>query len=75
MQRPLREIRHEHRLTMTEVAMLAGVTYGVVQYVETGKRTPSLRTARKISEALGVAPDEVTEFAKALELRGADRAA
>ncbi len=73
--RTLKEFRHARMLTLTELAVRADVAYATVQAVEGHKREPSIRTIRKISEALGVEPNGIVEFAKALELRGADRAA
>ncbi len=74
--RTLKELRHARMLTLTELAVRADVAYdATVQAVEAHKREPSLRTIRKISGALEVRPQEVTEFARALALRGADRAA
>jgi transcriptional regulator with XRE-family HTH domain len=73
--RTLKELRHARMLTLTELAVRADVAYATVQAVETHKREPSIRTIRKISEALSVDPGEVTEFARALEERAARLAA
>ncbi len=73
--RTLKELRHARMLTLTELAVRADVAYATVQAVEAHKREPSIRTIRKISEALSVDPGEVTEFARALEERAARLAA
>ena len=42
--------------------------------IENGRNLPTFRTIRRLSEALGVAPAEIAEFAAAIEERGKDAA-
>lgn len=46
-------------LTRHELADRAGVNYDVIGRIERGDASPSLRTALKVAEALGVSLDEL----------------
>ena len=74
--KPLREWRIERLLSVRALAERAGVAPATVHLVETGQRLPQLLTAQKLSQALGVAPEEVDEFRAAIEasLAGKDAA-
>ena len=52
----------------------AGVTQKTLIDIELGRRLPHYKTMRALSGALGVEPEEVAEFAAALEERGKDAA-
>jgi len=73
---PLREVRTKMLLTVRDLAARAGVAHGTVHLIETGQRIPHLSTIRRLSEALGVAPEEVDEFQTAIDEanRGKDAA-
>lgn len=59
----LRELRARSYLTQAELARLAGVGWLTVHLIETGKTArPHAKTARRIADALGVAPDRIEEF-------------
>jgi transcriptional regulator with XRE-family HTH domain len=55
-------------MTQRELAAAAGVTVATVSYAESGLTRPKMFTIRKICAALGVKPEEVDEFKKALDL-------
>lgn len=70
MQKTLRGLRAGRCLTVREVAGSAGVTPRTYNLIELGRGRPSLRTVRKIADALGVEPDEVAELAQAVAEHG-----
>lgn len=49
----LREIRKEKALTEAEVSAKAGITQQYYNFIENGKRRPSVAVAKKIAEVLG----------------------
>jgi transcriptional regulator with XRE-family HTH domain len=65
----LRNVRIRRLLSQQRLADKAGVTRSTIALLEAGQAVPAprLETIRKLCEALGVAPDEVTEFRRALE--------
>ncbi len=68
--KPLREHRHAKLRTLKGLAAEAGVSYATLVECELGRRVPTIRTIEKVCGALGVVPEEVVEFARALEHRG-----
>ncbi len=70
----LREWRTGRLWSVRELAAAAGVTHKTVIDLEYGRRRAHYATMRRITEALGVEPGEVVEFAAALEERGKDAA-
>ncbi len=66
----LKEWRARRLLTVRGLAEAAGVAPTTVYLVETGRSAPTFRVIRSLSDALGVQPDEVTEFAAAIEAVG-----
>lgn len=58
---PLRVYRARLGLTQRELAARAQVSQGTVDRAERGLE-PSIPTMHKIAQALGVLPDEITEF-------------
>jgi transcriptional regulator with XRE-family HTH domain len=66
----LREWRAERLLGVKALAAKAGVSNKTIVQIEHGAQVPSFRTIRRLSEALGVEPREVTEFAAAIEAAG-----
>ena len=72
--KPLREWRTGRLWSVRDLATAAGVTHKTVIQLEYGRQRASYGTMRRISEALGVEPSEITEFAAVLEERGKDAA-
>lgn len=66
----LRTHRVEQVLSLRELARRAGVTHLTVMFIELGRRRrPEYTTIEKISAALGVTPEEISEFSEALDAR------
>lgn len=55
----LKQHRDRLGLTQRQVARLAGVTERTIRLYEQGLRTPRLKTARAIADALGVSVEEL----------------
>jgi transcriptional regulator with XRE-family HTH domain len=66
----LRAWRAERLLSTRALAALAGVSNKTIVQLEAGRQLPVFRTMRRLSEALGVAPGEIAEFAAAIATRG-----
>ena len=47
-------LRNNHKMSQGQLAELSGVTQQYIQLIESGKRTPSIKVAKKIAGALGV---------------------
>ncbi|MCL4535434.1 MAG: helix-turn-helix domain-containing protein [Bacteroidetes bacterium] len=58
----LRILRRRQLLSQRDLARRAGIAPSTVHTIEAGKATPRLLVARKICQALGVAPQDVDEF-------------
>ena len=52
-------------LSQAELAAKCNVTQQFIQMIETGKRSPSLKLAKRIADVLGVSLDELTSDKKA----------
>lgn len=52
----LRQEREKAGLSQLELALKADISQNMVNYIETGKRTPSLDTFLKICNALNINP-------------------
>ena len=52
----LRKEREKQGLSQLELALRANISQNMINYVETGKRTPSLDTLLKICQALNINP-------------------
>ena len=50
----IRFLRKQAGLTICQLAEMAGIDGGFINCIETGKKTPSLRTLEKIAKALNV---------------------
>lgn len=61
----LRELRDRASLSQEELAEKAGVSRATIADLEAGKRTAWPKTRRKIAEALGVEPHELTDASHA----------
>ena len=55
----LKEIRKAQNLTMKQVSERSNISESMLSLIESGKRTPSVRSAQRIAAALGV---EWTKF-------------
>ena len=61
----LREARQRRHMSQQTLADRAGVARVTVSQIELGKSEPRPHIARRISEALDMKPNEVTEFSGA----------
>lgn len=52
----LRQIREKAQISQLELSQRSGVSQNMITYIETGKRTPTLRTLLKLCKALNVNP-------------------
>ncbi|MCR9125663.1 MAG: XRE family transcriptional regulator [Rhodobacteraceae bacterium] len=64
--RELRAIRHQHGLTVADLAQRTGLSIGMLSKIENGNTSPSLTTLQSLSESLGV---PVTAFFRRFETR------
>lgn len=55
----IKEIRKAQNLTMKQVSERSDISESMLSLIESGKRTPSVRSAKRIAAALGV---EWTKF-------------
>jgi transcriptional regulator with XRE-family HTH domain len=62
----LREVRRGKLISIEGLAEASGVSTKTIVEIELGRSVPRLRTIRKLSEALEVAPSGVEEFAAAI---------
>jgi transcriptional regulator with XRE-family HTH domain len=62
--RSLRQIRRERGLSQRKLSEMAGVGVKSIIRCELGDWRPTHKTMERISEALGVHPDEIREFAR-----------
>lgn len=57
--RSLRDWRRAGRLTQKQLGERVGVSQSSIALYETGERVPSLDTARRLAEVLGVPLDQI----------------
>ncbi len=62
----LRQARAARMLTVRALAEAANCSPHTVHEVERGKRVPRFDTVRRLSAALGVEPEGIAEFRRAL---------
>lgn len=55
----LAELRHERNLTQRQLAEIIGVKPSTIAMYETGERTPSLESAKKLAEFFKVPVEEI----------------
>lgn len=67
MSKSLRAWRAERLLSTRRLAELAGTSNKTIVQLENGRQTASFGTIEKLCRALGVAPREVSELARALD--------
>jgi transcriptional regulator with XRE-family HTH domain len=56
----LRELREERVLSLRELEERSGVSHNTIWRIEDGRQGAHPRTVRKLAEALGVPPSELT---------------
>lgn len=77
----LREIRESKKLTLTEVAKMAGISQGSLSFIENEKNQPTVETIRKILSAMGLTladffandlhlPEKIKDFVSKKENHG-----
>ncbi len=66
----LREWRAERLLGVKALGLKAGVSNKTIVQIEHGRQVANFRTIQRLSEALGVEPRDVAEFAAAIDQRG-----
>ncbi|MBE6351015.1 MAG: helix-turn-helix transcriptional regulator [Spirochaetaceae bacterium] len=57
----LKAFREERNISQLELSLISGVSQNMITYIETGKRTPSLRTLLKLCNALEISPAKLFE--------------
>ena len=67
----LRQARRERLLSIRGLSGASGVSHVTIIGAESGRRTPSYGTVRRLSDALGVDPREVAEFRPVMGLNSA----
>ena len=72
--KPLRAWRLSRLMSTRALANASGVTQKTIINLEYGRQRPHYATIGKLSQALGVEPGEVMEFAAALAAWGKDAA-
>ena len=58
----IKKLRKKNKLTQEEVAEKTKVTSKYIQYLEAGKRIPSLKLAYRLADALGVKVKDLFNF-------------
>ena len=53
----LTDLRKKNRMTQDEAAQLCGISKSYLQFIESGKRTPTIQTVFKISHAFNISPN------------------
>jgi len=57
----IKELRKRHKISQEELAKQAGITYSTLIKIESGANdNPTIKTIRKIADALEVSLDELT---------------
>ena len=58
----VKNLRKHYKLSQEELAQKAGITYSTLIKIESGaNKNPTIRTVKKISEALRVSIDKITK--------------
>ncbi|GHV83137.1 transcriptional regulator [Spirochaetia bacterium] len=67
----IKEEREQARISQMDLSFKAGLSQNLVNYIESGRRTPSLNTLLKICSALNIAPVQLFPAACEEERRNA----
>jgi DNA-binding XRE family transcriptional regulator len=67
MAKPLSKVRRGKLISQRDLAAQCGITASTVFLIETHRTEPSLRVMKLICAALEIVPQDVEEFADALE--------
>lgn len=59
-------MKKQKRMTQTELAIAVGVTQPSISDYESGKKRPTIDTAKKLADALGCTVDDLLKDAKAV---------
>lgn len=59
MKNKLKEIRTHSNITISELSKNSKVSERYLRFIETGDKTPSLKTAKKIADSLNTSVDEI----------------
>ena len=59
-------MRKRKRMTQTELAIAVGVTQPSISDYDSGKKRPTIDTAKKLADALGCTVDDLLKDAKAV---------
>jgi len=57
----LKTFREERNISQLELSLQSGVSQNMITYIETGKRTPTLRTLIKLCDALKISHAKLFE--------------
>ncbi|NPV80695.1 MAG: helix-turn-helix transcriptional regulator [Firmicutes bacterium] len=57
----IKALREQRRLSQQELAKAAGVAQASIHYIETGQKSPTVRTLDKLAAALGVPVSELLD--------------
>lgn len=55
----IKEEREKARLSQMDLSFMAGLSQNLVNYIESGRRTPNLYTLLKIAKALNITPSSL----------------
>ena len=69
--RRLREEREKQRISQMDLSYNAGLSQNQVNYIETGKRTPTMHTFLSICKALEINPAIIFETKETTERKNA----
>ena len=58
----LKFYREEQNLSQFELSLQSGVSQNMITYIETGKRSPTLKTIIKLCNALGISPAKLFDI-------------
>jgi transcriptional regulator with XRE-family HTH domain len=64
----LKSWRRERLMTQRELAKRAGVATSTVYLIEAGRTLPQIRVMIRLADALGIIPEQISEFRERLGL-------
>ena len=60
----IKQIREKYNLSQTKLAKKSNLAQSTIHYIETGQKSPTVATLKKISAALGIPINELIEGAE-----------